>query len=84
MRSRVLPFLLGFILLGTFSHAAARHGGDHPVTPAAPAAGAATRLNLPKQLRASDEVVPPGQDAGMAPLPAFVPDAGDSALVWSI
>lgn len=87
MRSPVLPFLIGFVVLGALGQGAARQ-----VDAAAAAAPRVQpqplpRASLPGQLRASagEPGAAPSQDAGLVPVPAYVPEqARDDLRVWSI
>ncbi len=79
MRIHILPFLLGFILLGAFSHEAAQRIRDRGADAATPAPMRQT--NMPKQLRALADGMEAGDmdmanahGDGIAPLPAFIPE----------
>jgi hypothetical protein len=79
MRIHILPFLLGFILLGAFSHEAAQRIRDRGADTATPAP--MRQADMPKQLRALADGAEAGDmdmanahGDGIAPLPAFIPE----------
>ncbi len=87
MRSPVLPFLIGFVVLGALGQGAARQvdagAAAAPRTQPQPL----PRAELPGQLRASAGApgAAPPPDAGLVPVPAYVPEqVRDDLRAWSI
>ncbi len=84
MRIYILPFFLGFALLGALSHEAVnRIYGPAPSSDGVAVPAPLHQAAAPRQLRALDRNG--SRDDAMAPLPAFVLDRdGKSPRAWAI
>lgn len=83
MRIHILPFFLGFALLGALSHEAVnRIYGSAPSSDRATAPVPLHPAGAPRQLRALD--LNGSRDGAIAPLPAFVVEDGKSVHAWAI